>query len=104
MGAFALFNTSDARTFKINTTTNKINRPNRFIHEPDLLGAVIDIDGVKTIITGAGETETGLVAYVSTSAGVKVLTYTTATDVFTYDGTTMTNVMMDQYDREISNS
>lgn len=102
MGAFIKYETSNARTFAINTTTSKITRPNRAINVSDLFGAIIKIDGNNCLVVTAEETTTTITAYVIIGGVITTLTYTKATDVFALGETDLTNVKINSFGKEVS--
>lgn len=106
MGAFIKYETSNARTFAINTTTSKITRPNRAINASDLFGAIIKIDGYSHLVVTVVEDTTTITAYIVVSGElggmVATLTYTKGTDLFILGETPLTNVKINSFGKEVS--
>lgn len=105
MGKFLKYESSNYRTFAIDTTASKIKRPNRVITAADLLGAVIGVDDAEAIIIAVEDKTTTIDAvYTGSDGEAVVLTYTKATNVFTTgsgnDLVTYTNIMINEFGGE----
>ena len=101
MGKFLKYEDSNFRTFVIDTTAETIVRPKRAITKEDLLGAIIVVDGEEVIIIAAVEASTTITATAVADGEVAQLVYTKATDAFTLGETSLTNIMVDEFGREL---
>lgn len=101
MGKFFKYEDSNFRTFKIDTTAATIQRPKRQITGADMIGAIIEVDtDVCTVVTYR-DTSTAVVGVLFVDGVATVLTYTKATDSFALGATSLTNVMIDEFGREL---
>lgn len=101
MGKFLKYEDSNFRTFVIDTTAGTIGRPKRRITKEDLLAAVIKVDGEEVILVSAIDNGTTITASGIIGGEVAKLVYTLATDAFALGETSLTNVMIDEFGREL---
>lgn len=101
MGKFLKYEDSNYRTFKIDTTAGTITRPNRPIRGDDMIGAIIEVDSDVCTVVTYRDTSTAVVGVLFVDGVATVLTYTKSTDSFALGATSLTNVMIDEFGREL---
>ena len=101
MGKFLKYEDSNFRTFGIDTTGGTIVRPKRVITKEDLLAAVVKVDGEEVVLVSAIDSSTTITASGIVDGEVAQLVYTKATDAFAFGETSLDNIMIDEFGREL---
>lgn len=100
MGKFLKYEDSNWRSFIIDITAGTIKRPKRPVTKEDLLGAIFVVNGEEAIGLAVSDVTATITAQVVAGGSIEAVTYTKATDAFAYDGSTLTNVFIDEFGRE----
>lgn len=103
MGKFLKYEDSNFRTFVIDTTGGTIVRPKKHITKDDLLGAIFTLKGVgEAIVNGIAEADGVYTIYFGLALpGGRSFTYTIETDTFYIGEQALTNIMIDEFGREL---
>ena len=94
MSNFLRYESATARVLDIDTTTNKITRPNRPVY---IFASYVNVDGEQCLVVGSKNGDETITASIVVDGTVTVLTYTKATDTFALGETALTNVKVDEF-------
>lgn len=101
MSNFLRYESATARVLEINTTTNKITRPNRSVYNGDIFASYVNVDGEQCLVVGSKDGDETITASIVVDGTVTVLTYTKATDAFALGETALTNVKVDEFGKPV---
>lgn len=111
MGKFLKYEDSNFRTFTINLNAaddhGTIKRPKRPITKEDLLGAIVDIEGVEVIVNVVFDEGNNIIFNmpIDTEGTPGKFKYSKANDAFLYlsgdSPLPLTNIMIDEFGREL---
>lgn len=101
MSNFLRYESATARVLDINTTTNKITRPNRPVYNGDIFASYVNVDGEQCLVVGSKDGDETITASLVVDGTVTVLTYTKATDTFALGNTALTNIKVDEFGKPI---
>lgn len=111
MGKFLKYEDSNFRTFVINLNAaddhGTIKRPKRPITTEDLLGAIVDIEGVEVIVNVVADGGNNIMFNmpIDTDGTPGKFKYSKTNDTFSYESgespIPLTNIMIDEFGREL---